>query len=64
MEHSPARELRNRVKQSPSSSPTRTQVRCSPNSSPSQDNIYFNRFNKNVEIRCFDFFWGETGSQE
>ena len=38
MEHSPARELRNRVKQSPSSSPTRTQVRCSPNSSPSQTN--------------------------
>lgn len=38
MEHSPGRELRNRVKQSPSSSPTRTQVRCSPNSSPPQTN--------------------------
>lgn len=38
MEHSPGRELRNRVKQSPSSSPTRTRVRCSPNSSPPQTN--------------------------
>lgn len=38
MEHSPVRELRNRVKQSPSSSPTQTRVRCSPNSSPPQTN--------------------------